>query len=320
VAATTSAPWSLTYDTTAGSGSLRLRVTDRAGNYSYPTDHYIVDNTPPTIGGLAFVDEPAGRVKGYEYAEVAFADTDGVNRDEWWIDGVLAGSHSTGSQDPSWAYSSFGGSTLGYNFGTTERVVPIEVHAWDRAGNETTRAFTVVVDATGPTVTSITPAEGALVRGGTITGTVAATDPAGIGDLELNNYLSDSVTKVTVPNGDDGRTTLTFKVYDTLGNATTVVRHVIVDNTKPALTITSAPKNGAKVKGTVKVTASATDKNGINRVELLINGKVVAKDVAAGYSFSVNTKKYGKTIKIQLRTYDKAGNARTTTTRIWHRA
>jgi hypothetical protein len=94
---------------------------------------------------------------------------------------------------------------------------------------------------------------------------------------------------------------------------------VIVDNTKPALTITSGPKNGAKVKGTVTVKASATDKNGISRVELLINGRLVAKDVKAGYSFAVNTKKYAKKIKIQLRAYDKAGNSRLTATRTWHR-
>ena len=59
--------------------------------------------------------------------------------------------------------------------------------------------------------------------------------------------------------------------------------------------------------------------NGINRVELLINGKVVTKDTKAGYSFSINTKKYAKTMKVQLRAYDKAGNSFTTTTRTWHR-
>jgi hypothetical protein len=69
---------------------------------------------------------------------------------------------------------------------------------------------------------------------------------------------------------------------------------VIVDNTRPALKVTKAPKSGAKVSGPVKITASATDRNGVNRVELVINGKVVARDVKAGYSFAIKAKKYGK--------------------------
>jgi hypothetical protein len=48
---------------------------------------------------------------------------------------------------------------------------------------------------------------------------------------------------------------------------------------------------------------------------VLINGK----DVAAPYSFSVNTTKYGRSIKVQLRAYDKAGNVTTSATRTWHR-
>jgi hypothetical protein len=85
------------------------------------------------------------------------------------------------------------------------------------------------------------------------------------------------------------------------------------------LTVTTAPRNGAKVNGTVKVKASASDKNGVARVELLINGKVVAKDAKAAYQFTINTKKYGKKFTIQVRAYDKAGNVRYATKRTWHR-
>lgn len=59
--------------------------------------------------------------------------------------------------------------------------------------------------------------------------------------------------------------------------------------------------------------------SGVNRVELLVNGKVVAKDVTAGYRFAINTKKYGKKIRIQLRAYDRADNHTVTSTRTWHR-
>jgi hypothetical protein len=124
---------------------------------------------------------------------------------------------------------------------------------------------------------------------------------------------------VTAPTGADGRRTLTWRVYDRLGNPSTTTRYIIVDNTRPTLKITKAPKSGSRVKGTIKVHASATDRNGISRVELLINGKVVARDVKAGYSFAVNTKKYGKKLRIRLRAYDRAGNVTATSTRTWHR-
>ena len=77
----------------------------------------------------------------------------------------------------------------------------------------------------------------------------------------------------------------------------------------------AAPKSGARVKGTVKINAAAADHNGVARVELLINGKVVARDVTVRYSFAVNTKRYGKKFRVQLRAYDRTGNVTRTRTR-----
>jgi hypothetical protein len=48
----------------------------------------------------------------------------------------------------------------------------------------------------------------------------------------------------------------------------------------------------------------------VAKVQLLVNGKVVATDVKAGYSFTLNPKKYGKKFTVQLRAYDRAGNVR----------
>jgi archaellum component FlaF (FlaF/FlaG flagellin family) len=110
-----------------------------------------------------------------------------------------------------------------------------------------------------------------------------------------------------------------WRVYDRAGNSAVYNRSLIADNAAPKVKITSGPKNGAKVKGTVTVKASASDASGINRVELLINGKVVAKDTTSGYSFKIKVSKYGKKIKVQLRAVDKVGNTATTTTRTWKR-
>lgn len=83
--------------------------------------------------------------------------------------------------------------------------------------------------------------------------------------------------------------------------------------------VTSAPRNGAKVKGTVTVKASASDPSGVNRVKLLINGKVVAKDYKAGYAFKIKVSKYGKKIKMQVRSYDRVGNVAYYPARTWKR-
>lgn len=80
-----------------------------------------------------------------------------------------------------------------------------------------------------------------------------------------------------------------------------------------------APKNGAKLTKTFKITASARDRYGVARVQLLVNGETVATDTNAAYSFTVNPKKYGKKFTVQIRAYDKAGNIQYTAKRTYHR-
>ncbi|BBH65751.1 hypothetical protein ACTI_24360 [Actinoplanes sp. OR16] len=187
--------------------------------------------------------------------------------------------------------------------------------------NNSRRVYqTVIVDNSGPSVAWVTPSS--LVRGSRISSSIRASDPAGVAKAQLSGAAADTAAPYasSIAAGKDGKKTLTWTVWDKLGNRTVVKRSVIVDNTAPSVKVTKAPKNKAKVKGTVKVTAAASDRNGVARVELLVNGKVVAKDTKAAYRFSVSTKKYGKKIKIQLRAYDKAGNVSKTSTRTWYRS
>jgi hypothetical protein len=306
LASATEAPWSFTRDLPAGVAeniSLLLRVYDNAGNKTTYQPSYSVDNHGPKVTvGWPYSTMP-GVVSGESIYNpyVSVQDTARVDHVEWWSAGALVNT----------------GTSLVYDFGKTSRTVAFEVRAWDGLGNETITPVTVRIDKTGPTITSVTPAPGAFVRGTYYHSTVKASDPSGIGWVTLNGESVDAASVVNV--GKDGTRVWTWLVYDSFGNPSTAKRTVTVDNTKPSLKVTSAPKNGAKVKGTVKVKASASDHNGINRVELLINGKVVAKDTTSGYSFSINTKKYGKKFKVQLRAYDKAGNSYTTSTRTWHR-
>ncbi|WP_433828101.1 Ig-like domain-containing protein [Actinoplanes sp. CA-015351] len=303
----TAAPWALTWDTAVHTGkTARLKVTakDRAGNEATYYQQYRIDNVGPVI---SLLDVPAlvgpGATNLYAYGR----DLSKVARIEWWVDGVRRAA----------------GEAYTHDFGRKSRVATVTVKAWDKLGHASSASRQVTVDATGPAVTWLSPKSGVLLRGKTVQTSIRAVDAHTAVEALLGNNASGYLTCKPICSHKallvEGRQNLVWYVYDRFGNATVVRRPVIVDNTKASLKVTKAPKNKAKVKGTVKITASASDKNGVARVELLVNGKVVAKDVKAAYKFSVNTKKYGKKIKIQLRAYDKAGNVTTTSTRTWYR-
>jgi Big-like domain-containing protein len=118
-------------------------------------------------------------------------------------------------------------------------------------------------------------------------------------------------TSATVASGADGARAVTWVVFDNRGNRTTASRTVIVDNTPPAVAFRTAPKNGAKLSKTAAITATASDRNGIARVQLLVNGTPAATAVS-GYAFTLRPAQYGKRFTVQLRAYDRAGNTGTT--------
>ncbi len=81
------------------------------------------------------------------------------------------------------------------------------------------------------------------------------------------------------------------------------------DTTAPISAITS-PANGASVTGTVTVNVSASDNTGISRVELYVNGTLLATETTAPYSFSWDTSASGTgTRYLKAVAYDLAGNS-----------
>jgi hypothetical protein len=197
----------------------------------------------------------------------------------------------------------------------------------DLAGNWKYLDGFVRVDNDPPTGGALTPASGKRVRG-TFTSTLSnVIDLSGVAKTELwanGKYVGVDKTEpyaLAVKTGTyTGKLTLLWKATDRWGQTLTLPQQsVTVDNTSPTVSITKAPKNKAKVKGTVKVAVKASDAAGVARVELLVNGKVVAKDTTSGYVLSVNTRKQKKTMKVQVRAYDRVGNVKYTTTRTWSR-
>ncbi|BAL87157.1 putative subtilase-family protease [Actinoplanes missouriensis 431] len=183
------------------------------------------------------------------------------------------------------------------------------------------------VDTAAPRITGAAPAQNKRFRGAvTVTATGVSDSGTGLSHALLyanGRYVGRDNTApyaLRYSSGTfNGNVNLQWRVYDKAGNYGVYNRRIIADNKAPAAKITSAPKNGKKVKGTVTLKAAASDASGVARVELIINGKVVAKDYKAGYAFKIKVKKYGKKLKVQVRAVDKVGNTRTTAARTWKR-
>jgi len=87
-------------------------------------------------------------------------------------------------------------------------------------------------------------------------------------------------------------------------------------DTQAPTTAITAPAAGATVSGTVTVTATASDNVGVTRVDLLVDGAVLASDTTAPYSWSWNTTNAGNgTHSLTTKAYDAATNVGTSAAR-----
>jgi hypothetical protein len=120
--------------------------------------------------------------------------------------------------------------------------------------------------------------------------------------------------------GYNGAVTLTLRAYDWSGKVAVANQVVTVDNTAPVVRITSAPANGTrKVRKTKYVTATARDSSGVRVMDLIVDGKVVQRFAGTKHRFSVATARYGKSMTVRIRAYDRAGNVSLTPARTWYR-
>ncbi|WP_436525403.1 Ig-like domain-containing protein [Actinoplanes sp. HUAS TT8] len=308
----TSAPWEYTWDAKANSWPC-YHAVDKAGNAWDVCSQYNVDGVAPVINQVDFtggawtnrLDAGGGWVGASGSVSASISDSSRITRTEWRVNGVLAST----SQNLAWDARAI-----------TTPTATVELSVWDEAGNTSSKSFVVSIDKAVTGVT-VLPAQNKLIRGKSFVTSITVNDPHGKGYsyLVAPVLLNGSRPSAVVAAGKDGVKTVIWQVSDQLGNVAQFKRTVIVDNTAPSVAFRSAPANRAKVAKTFGVTASSADKNGVARVELLINGKRVATDYRAGYAFSINPKKYGKSFTVQLRSYDKAGNVRVTTKRTYRR-
>jgi subtilisin family serine protease len=185
---------------------------------------------------------------------------------------------------------------------------------------------TVTTSDTTPPTASIS----APLNNGTVSGLVSvnvnASDNVGVTKVELAVNGTLLATDTGSPYGfswdstklANGTANLVATAYDAVGNrASSSVVSVNVSNVMASDTIAptvsiAAPLSGSTVSGTVSVSANASDNVGVAKVELSVNGAVLATDSVSPYSFSWDsTKAANGTSNLVATAYDAAGNKAT---------
>ncbi|MEV6298007.1 Ig-like domain-containing protein [Actinoplanes sp. NPDC051861] len=321
VGVTGAAPWTVDWDTTAHSGLVELwaYVYDAVGNVQVTETLVTVDKLAPTKVTVGY---PA--TDGY-IGQGGLLSVDATDDLSVWGSELVVGGQVISRND----IASTGRLDLRWDTRLANGPVPITIRVSDQAGNVTEVRRTVTVDNDRPVVT-VGASQGAYLRGRvtlTLTGYRDATALSDFQGTLVNSRQyygfdhADATRSVVAETTQvpDGRYTLGWRTTDAAGNTTVVTRAVTVDNHAPAVSLTKAPKNRAKVTKKFTVTAKASDPYGVAKVQLLVNGKVVATDATAAYSFTVNPKKYGKKFTVRVRAYDRAGNVRYGVTRTYRR-
>lgn len=209
----------------------------------------------------------------------------------------------------------YGTSTLQYPAACNHVVAVAATTSTDAFASFSSYGTWITVSAPGSSILTTSNGGGYASVSGT---SFASPITAGLGALILSanpSLTAQQVVDIIKQNGDDLGTAGfdQYFGYGRINAAKSIIaaKNAVaqVDTTAPVSSITS-PSNGATVSGVVPVNVSATDTTGVTRVELYVNGALLATDTAAPYSFSWDTAASGSgTRYLYAVAYDAAGNA-----------
>lgn len=268
------------------------------------------DTTGPSVS----VSTPAGgaTVSGSVALSATASDPSGVAGVQFQVDGATVGSSTTAPYTYTWDSTSL-----------PDGAHSVRAVATDSLGNTTVSAAVSITTANAaPTVSVTSPAGGAVVTG-TVPVSIAAAASSGISKVELyrdgtvlvgsTSTSPYSVSWSTAGLAQGTSHTLTAKAYAVNGSTTlsAPITVAIKDTTAPAVSI-SAPSSGATITTTTTISATASDNVGVARVEIYVDGTLLATDTGAPYSASWNpaTATLGSHT-LTAKAYDGAGNATT---------
>lgn len=124
---------------------------------------------------------------------------------------------------------------------------------------------------------------------------------SGFGDVYISGDVAESKWEPLPPgrvvsvewewelSGENGLKEVSAEFRDAAGNTSSPVSDTItLDKTMPTVTLTR-PSAGARLKGTVTLSANATDNIGIDRVKFIYGTTTIKEDTSSPYSISWNT-------------------------------
>jgi peptidoglycan/xylan/chitin deacetylase (PgdA/CDA1 family) len=291
----------------ASTTTIKYAAFDNVGNQEPVNSKLIqVDTTTPTTS-ITCNGAPCSSSYYTGPVSIALAAGDGLNGS-----GVKEVRYTTDGTDP----TPTTGTVYTAPFSAVSTTT-VKYRAFDNAGNaEPVNASLILIDGTAPA--SSISCNGASCSSGyynaSVFVTLTATDVgSGVASIRYTTDGSDPTTsngilylgQFPVPY----TTTVKYRAFDNASNAEAVNTQLIrVDTTAPAATLTS-PADGATLSGTVTLTASASDNNGIARVDFVVDGLTVGTDAAAPYSVDWDTQSVSDgQHSIVARAVDVAGN------------
>jgi uncharacterized protein involved in tellurium resistance len=318
-AADTSTPYVYSWDTTtiaAGSYMLMTKAYDAAGNVGQSENVAVTvvnDFTAPTVS----MTSPANNatVSGTVMISASASDNVTVSRVEFYENGVLLAASNMAPYSHSWDTTAVANNSY-----------VLTAKAYDAAGNVSQSSNVSVIvfnDTTAPAVSISSPLANATVSG-TIMVSAAASDNAGVTKVEffVNDTLqtADTTSPYTfswnTKSVENGTYTLTSRAYDAAGNAgvsSPVILNVNNDTTPPTVSIIS-PIANAILKGTVNISANASDNVKISKVEFYQNGVLKRTDTLVPYTYNWTTTSSADGIySLTVKAYDAAGNTGSST-------
>lgn len=316
----TTAPYSASFDSTTkanGTHSLQAKAIDTSGNVgNSPVTTVIIsnDNLPPTVRLTA---PTAGTVSGQEAMTAEVSDDIGISKLEFYANDFLIGAITQQPYTITWDTTRAPNST-------------VDVHAvvYDSAGHSTTSASVTVTINNSPVDTAAPSAPSSLRSVSTSHNSVSLAWNASSDNVAVTRYAvhrngsllayTTGVSYVDQTVNASTSYTYTVKALDAANNtsaasnALTVATPAAPDTEPPVVQLTS-PQAGT-VRGSVTMSANASDNRGITSVAFYANDYLIGTDTSAPYAITWDTQLApDSTVAVTAIARDTSGNTKTAT-------
>ncbi len=319
-----------TFSLTEGANTLTVSATDAAGNSDSATVHVTRDTIPPvirvtqpedgtvtrstsiqlvyTIDGGASISETRALTVGDNTLTVSATDAAGntasasvhvTRTSPVHIIKILQPENGTitNKSPVSLVYTIDGGSPITESRALQEGPNTLVAGAAGSVGGAGSASVTVTLDTIAPVVRIVAPANGTRTRDRSVSLKYT---------VDGGEQLTE--TRALVEGSNVPRATAT----DRAGNVGSASVTVVCDTTGPIMRWLR-PTAGSTVHGIVAVDLMADDPSGVSKVQLFVDGQLMATDTNAPYSFRWDTSRVvGDTHLLRAEAFDRLGNKRVT--------